>query len=278
MIKEIIISEDQYLADQRAKVLTNDYDIVRATSFTENEISILRQRSMFGRTAVILNGKLEKSDEEMLEMFLSKEHDLSSALIYSPGYDDRRKKIFKSEHVVRLEKPKGPELFSLLVQISTDNNVKVDEEVIDYLIDYSEYESDSKISLYDLMGAIKASAGTPLTKEHIEKNLVRSEKDDAFKLIQLIGDTNGLTEYMSRLTANPHMIIGSLLYAFRIMAKLKISNDIGISSFQTSQYLLIKDRWSLEEIISKMKLLTQLKGEHEGSGVMRALILSILLE
>jgi len=276
MIKEIIISDDVYLADQRVAQLTEGYDLVRTSSFTEAEITILRQQSLFGKTAVVVSGKLDKSEEELLQRFLDEDHRLTSALIYLPGYEDYRKKIFKSNHTLKCEKLKGSELLNFLVQIGKDNFVPVDTEILRYLIEYSEYESDPKISLYDLIGVIRSSTGSVLTKEHIEKNLIRSDKEDAFKLIQLIGDNDGLVEYMDRLNANPHMIIGALLYAFRIMAKLKISSDIGINSYQMNQYMLIKDKWSLEQIVEKMKLLNMLKEQHESNDVMRALILSVL--
>lgn len=278
MIKEIVISEDVYLADQRVAQLTKDFDVVKTSSFTEAEITILRQQSLFGKTAVVVSGKLDKSEEELLEIFLDEDHSLNSALIYLPGYEDRRKKIFKSKLIVKCEKIKGDDLLNFLVHTGKDNSVPVDTEIIRYLIEYSEYESEPKISLYDLIGVIKTSAGTALTKEHIEKNLIRSEKEDAFKLIQLIGDSEGLIEYMGRLTANPHMIIGALLYAFRIMAKLKLSSDIGITSYQMNQYMLVKDRLSLEQIVDRMKLLSRLKEQHESKEVMRAFILSVLME
>ena len=276
MIKKIIVSEDVYLADQRVAQLTEGYDLVRTSSFTEAEITILRQQSLFGKTAVVVSGKLDKSEEELLEKFLDEDHRLTSVLIYLPGYEDHRKKIFRSKHTLKYEKLKGSELLNFLVQIGKDNFVPADTEIIRFLIEYSEYESEAKISLYDLIGVIRSSTGSVLTKEHNKKNLVRSDKEDAFKLIQLIGDNEGLVNYMGRLNANPHMIIGALLYAFRIMAKLIISSDIGITSYQMNQYMLVKDKWSLEQIVEKMKLLNMLKEQHESNDVMRALILSVL--
>lgn len=278
MIKEIIIGNDAYLIDQKVKQLTRDFDVIRISVFTETEILALRQQSIFGKNALVISGKLDKASEDLLERFLLEDHELQNALIYVPGYEDRRKKIFKMNCVRRIEKLGISELKKLLTGILAENNIPMNDEVLTYLIEYSEYESEPSISLYDLIGVIKTSSGSPLTKDHIEKNLLRGEKDDAFKLIHLIGNKEALIEYMARLNSNPYMIIGALLYAFRIMAKLQINNDIGITSYQLNQYQPLKEKWTLEVIIEKMKVLNNLKEQHESKEVMKALIFSALVE
>lgn len=278
MIKEIILGDDAYLVDERVKLLTKDFNVVRTSSFTEAEISSLRQQSLFGNTAVLVSGKLDKASEDLLESFFEQEQNLQSALIYIPGYEDRRKKLFKSRFVNKIEKLKNVELLKFLKKVAEENNIRKDDDMLGFLIEYSEYEKEPLISLYDLIGVIKSSAGSALTTTYIIKSVIRSEKEDAFKLIQFIGNKEALMNYMGRLSTNPYQIIGALLYAFRIMAKLKLSNDIGITSYQMNQYHLVKDKWTLNELVDKMKVLSNLAEQHESKEVMKALVLYALVE
>lgn len=278
MTIEIIVGNEPYLIDKRVKELAIGYEVVKSYCFSEEEVTALKQKSLFGDSAVIIYGKIDKDSENLFERYIESESSLDSVLVYVPGYEDKRKRIFKSKFVNQINKPEKVVLLNILSNAMEENNIPYDKKILDYLVDYSEYYDENSVTLYDLLGVIRASSGTALTKEHIERNVIRSEKDNAFKLISLVGKKEELIAYMGRLSTNPYAIIGALLYSFRIMAKLKISDNIGINSYQLNQYSEIKNRWSLDEIITKMKLLNELKVNHESKEVMKSLILSILLE
>ena len=275
---EILTGSEPYLIDKHVQTVTEGYEVLRSNTFSYEEISYLRQISIFGRHAVVVLGTLNKESEELLEAFIKCAPDHESMLLYIPGYEDKRKNLFKLDIVNNFKKPSADVLKDLLVACMKENNVPYDRETLDFLIEYSEYLDDDKVSLYDLIGVIKATTGTAITKHHIERTFTRSAKEDVFKLISLLGQKEELIMYMNRLTTSPYAIIGALMYSFRIMAKLKISRDIGIGSYQMAQYEKYVNLWSFEQLVEKMKLLNDLKEKHEPTLVMKGMILAALIE
>lgn len=275
---EILTGNEPYLIDKHIQTVTEGYEILRSNTFSFEEISYLRQISLFGRYAVVVTGALNKESEELLESFIKGNHDFDSMLLYVPGYEDKRKKLFKLDIVNNVKKPTANMLKEFLADRMEENNVPYNFETLNFLIEYSEYLDDDKVSLYDLLGVIKATTGTAITKQHIERTFARSAKEDAFKLISLLRQKDELIMYMNRLSTSPYAIIGALIYSFRIMAKLKLSKDIGIGSYQMAQYEKHVDLWGLEQLVEKIKLLNALKENHEPAMVMKGMILATLIE
>ncbi len=274
---EIVIGNEPYLIDEYVKNQINGYEVNRVSSFTEEELLLVRQKTIFGKNAVIITENVDKEQESRIEKLINQDPDYPGILLYVPRVVDKRKKLFKSKAVIKINKPSLNEAMTVLSNVAFENQVDYEKEVIEFLIDYSEYSTEDAMSLYDLIGVIRAVSGGELTEEHIKSNLQRTDKEDAFKLITLIGKKDQLVEYMSRLKTNPYMMIGALLYAFRIMAKLKLSNDIGVSQYVKSQYTHLSENWTLSELFSKMKALNEIKTGHESTEVMKSLIIMVLI-
>lgn len=275
----IIVGNEPYMIDKYIKENTSGYTVNRVDCFSSNEVMLLRQLSIFGNNAVVIENDLPKEQEKELVSMIKGKVEVPGILIYVPKKVDRKKTIFKlTENIITIKKPKVEDIFLTLIEACDTNNVPYKAETLQYLLDYSEYLTEDSISLYDLTGAIRSTSGNEITKEHIELSIQRSSKDNAFDLINLIPKREELIEYMNRLSSNPYQIIGALNYAFRIMAKLKLSQNIGVNSYQKKNFQKLAERWEYKQIVTKLKMFNTLKETHETKEVARALILATLLE
>jgi hypothetical protein len=275
----IVVGNEPYLIDQYIAKEVKNYTVKYSDVFTSEEILLLRQLSIFDKNAVVVGKNLCKEQEADLLSMIKENFDISGLLFYVPEKLDARKKIFKLQnHLIRFDKPSIEEVFSILIEACDENDVPYKATTLQYLIDYSEYYEEDKISLYELLNVIRTTAGNEITEEHINKTMQRCAKDNAFELIKLIADRDKLIEYMNRLTINSYQIIGALNYSFRIMAKLKLSDNININSYVKRQYMELSERWEYNEIVDKLKQFYNLKQAHETNDVAKALILKTLLE
>ncbi len=275
----IIVGNEPYLINKYIDEQTSGYTVNRVDSFSSNEVILLRQLSIFGNNAVVIENDLPKEQEKDLVDMIKANVDIPGILFYVPRKVDKKRRVFKlTDNIVSIKKPEVLEVFETLIEACQTNDVAYKVENLQYLLDYSEYLEEDSISLYDLIGVIRSTSGNEITKEHINISVQRSTKDNAFELINLIPKREELIEYMNRLSSNPYQIIGALSYAFRIMAKLKLSQNIGISDYQKRIYSPLAERWDYKQIVAKLKMLNSLKEIHETKDVARALILATLLE
>lgn len=276
---QILTGNEPYLLNQYIAKETKNHTVVRSNVFTSEEIVLVRQLSIFGANAIVIEGDLSKEQEAELYSMIDGNVDINGLLFYVPTKVDARKKIFKLQQcIVKFTKPSVEEVFKILIEECNANMVPYKTETLQYMLDYSEYFEEDSISLYDLIGVIRSTSGNEVNKEHINNSIQRSSKDNAFELIKLISKRDELIDYMNRLSSNPYQVIGALNYAFRLMAKLKLSENIGISNYQKKQYRELSERWEYSEIVSKLKMFNSLRQTHETKEVARALILTTLLE
>ena len=279
MSYRILIGNEPYLINKYIKEQTHGYIIHSSDSFTSKEEMLVKQSTLFGNNAVVIEGNLSKEQEKELMKVIKDDIEVPGILYYVPAKEDTRKSIFKmKQSIIKIGKPDIEEVFNILISTCTMNSVKYTAENLQYLLDYSEYFQDDAISLYDLIGVIRSTSGNEITQEHIRNTVQRSAKDDAFGLIRLIGKNEELIEYMNRLSTNPYQLIGALTYGFRIMAKLKISSDIGVTPYIKNTYRPLSEEFEYKQIVQKLKELILLKEQHHSKDVAKSLILATLIE
>lgn len=279
MSLKILVGSEPYLKDQFILEHAGEDTIERTHQFLQDEFMKLKQVSFFGGTTLVVSGNLNKESEAYLQSVLELVEVASNKLIFMPEDYDKRKKIFKLEHaIVKCDKLTKTACIALLTKEAELNYAKASGAVLEYLVDYSEYLESDSISLYDLLGVVRGCEGSTLTTEHIDAVFCRPDKDNAFKMIELMNQKAALADYIQRLSVHPQAMIGALTYALRIMAKLKISTDIGISSYQMGQYLPLAERYTLKNLVDKLEALAALKHSYAPKEAQKSLIFSILIQ
>jgi len=276
---EILIGNDVYYVDDYLRDFAVGDNVLVADKFTGEELAFLSQTSFFcDEKLLVLKGKLDAKPVQKL--LKAVDDDVTGTIYYVPGYFDKREKLFKLNQYFRtFNKLDHESLVEAIVLDARTENVSVTDEAIAFLIDYSEYLFEDAISYYDILNCIRAVTGSELTVESIMKNFIRSEKDDAFKLLSLLDERKALTEYMNRLKSNPHNMIGALLYGLRVMTKLKYQDqDLGANHYHISNYKYLSNKFPPRTLVTAMGKLNEIRNLKESKEVLVSLILSVLLD
>lgn len=277
MSLKILVGNEPYLKQQFVNSFSEEFNIERTNQFLMDDHLKLKQMSFFGSTVLIVSGKLSKESEVFMASVLDEIISHENTLIYVPEEVDRRKNIFKlDEYIMSFTKLKNNDLREFLKTEAIANNVTVNMETLEFLIEYSEYEEVDSVTLFDLVGFIRGCSGTCLTDDYIKSVVCRPEKDNAFKVIELMSQPAELSEYLNRLAIHPQAMIGALVYGLRIMAKLKISQDFGLGSYQMNQYLPLSKRYTLCTIVDKLEALSTLRTSFAPKEAQKSLIYAIL--
>ena len=273
MKNKLLIGAEKYLLDGYLEDIKKNSFAETLYEFSSDDEVKLSQKSFFGEVTLIVRGDLNKADEERLLKNMSV--DCVNTLIWVPDKVPKKKIREQLENVISFDKLQLPQLEAAVREICEDNGVQISKEDIRFLIDYSEYSTEESVTMHNLVNFIKIVSGQTVSRKTIQDFYFRNSKEDAFKILSFVGNETALCDYISRLSVDAGQLINSILYILKIVAKLKISDDIGLEQWAIARYQHFKEKLDYTSLVEMIRLLDDLREQRVSEDIAKAMIIEI---